>query len=337
GALARGCAGRHRSGAAGLHRGQVPAPRIRRPVTRRGRAWRRAFRRARVRPSHCQAAGRSAAGAGARGPARVLPTASPRGVAGHGSYRTVAGAKPDRRRAGRDAPRGGFSDLRLDRERPRRRAAPPVAPCGRTVHQRAGRLPASHGGGGRSMSAARIAVIGAGTMGHGIAYVAALAGFDVCLTDSQPDALRRGMGRLNDLLAIAVRRGKLTEQDRDAAAGRLHAESDFAPAVLDAEVVIEAVREHLGTKQQVFAEIDRAAPADALLATNTSSLSVAAIAAAARDPARVVGLHFFNPVHAMKLVEVVTHPQATSPSVERAVAFAKALGKEPIVVKDSPG
>src|SRR3989441_10189624 len=122
------------------------------------------------------------------------------------------------------------------------------------------------------------------------------------------------MGRLNALLAIAVRRGKLTEQDRDAAAGRRHGESDCAPAVLEAEVVIEAVREHLGSKQQVFAEVDRAAPADALLATNTSSLSVAAIAAAARDPGRVVGMHFFNPVHAMKLVEVVTHPQTTSQS-----------------------
>ena len=108
------------------------------------------------------------------------------------------------------------------------------------------------------MTAGRIAVIGAGTMGHGIAYAAALAGFDVRLTDSKPDALRFAMGRLNDLLAIAVRRGKLTEQDRDAAAGRLRAESDFAPAVLEAEVVIEAVREHLGTKQQVFAEVDRA-------------------------------------------------------------------------------
>ena len=187
------------------------------------------------------------------------------------------------------------------------------------------------------MTGGRIAVIGAGTMGHGIAYVAALAGFNVCLTDSQPDALRRGMGRLNDLLAIAVRRGKLTEEDRNAAAGRLRAEADFAPAVLDTEVVIEAVREHLGTKQQVFAEVERAAPAGALLATNTSSLSVAAIAAAVKEPARVLGLHFFNPVHAMKLVEVVTHPQSAAQAVERAVAFAKALGKEPIVVKDSPG
>ena len=187
------------------------------------------------------------------------------------------------------------------------------------------------------MSAGRVAVIGAGTMGHGIAYAVALAGFEVRITDSQPEALRRATGRLNDLLAIAVKRGKLTEEDRDAAAGRLRAEPDFAPAVREAEVVIEAVREHLGTKQQVFAELERAAPPSALLATNTSSLSVAAIAAAVQDPGRVLGMHFFNPVHAMKLVEVVTHPQTASASVERAVAFAKALGKEPIVVKDSPG
>ncbi|PYP94609.1 MAG: 3-hydroxybutyryl-CoA dehydrogenase [Gemmatimonadetes bacterium] len=187
------------------------------------------------------------------------------------------------------------------------------------------------------MTAGRVAVVGAGTMGHGIAYAAALAGFEVRLTDSQPEALRRVMARLDELLTNAVRRGKLTEENRDATAARLRAEADFAAAVLDAEVVIEAVREHLGTKQQVFAEVERTAPAGALLATNTSSLSVAAIAATVQDPGRVLGMHFFNPVHAMKLVEVVTHPKTTSRSVERAVTFAKALGKEPIVVKDSPG
>ena len=187
------------------------------------------------------------------------------------------------------------------------------------------------------MTAGRVAVVGAGTMGHGIAYVAALAGFDVRLTDSRPEALKLAVGRVTDLLAVAVRRGKLAEPDRAAAAGRLHAEPDLAATLADAEVVIEAVREHLGTKQQLFAEVGRMAPADALLATNTSSLSVAAIAAAVRDQSRVVGMHFFNPVHAMQLVEVVTQPQTASQSVERAVAFAKALGKEPIVVKDSPG
>jgi len=111
----------------------------------------------------------------------------------------------------------------------------------------------------------------------------------------------------------------------------------FAPAVAGADVVIEAVHEHLGVKQQLFAELERAAPGDALLATNTSSLSVADIAAAVQEPGRVVGMHFFNPVHAMKLVEVVTHARAAPAAVERAVAIARALGKEPIVVQDSPG
>jgi 3-hydroxybutyryl-CoA dehydrogenase len=187
------------------------------------------------------------------------------------------------------------------------------------------------------MSAGRVTVVGAGTMGHGIAYVAALSGFEVCLTDSRAEVLPLALGRLNDLLAVAAKRGKLAEPDRVAAAGRLRAEHEFAPAVAGADVVIEAVHEHLGVKQQLFAELERTAPADALLATNTSSLSVADIAAALQEPGRVVGMHFFNPVHAMKLVEVVTHPRAAPATVERAVAIARALGKEPIVVQDSPG
>jgi 3-hydroxybutyryl-CoA dehydrogenase len=187
------------------------------------------------------------------------------------------------------------------------------------------------------MSAGRLTVVGAGTMGAGIAYVAALAGFEVCLTDSRADALPRALGRLNDLLAVAVKRAKLAEPDRAAAAARLRVEHQLTAAVSGAEVVIEAVREHLGVKQQLFAELERAAPPDALLATNTSSLSVTNIAAAVREPGRVVGMHFFNPVHAMQLVEVVTHPRAAADTVQRAIALARALGKEPIVVQDSPG
>ena len=187
------------------------------------------------------------------------------------------------------------------------------------------------------MTTRRVAVVGAGTMGAGIAYAVALAGFDVCLTDSRAEVLPLALGRLNDLLAVAVKRGKLTEPERFAVSAQLRAEHQFAPAVSGAEVVIEAVHEHLGVKQQLFAELERAAPGDALLATNTSSLSVADIAAAVQDPGRVVGIHFFNPVHAMKLVEVVTHPRASPAAVERAVAFARALDKEPIVVQDSPG
>ncbi len=187
------------------------------------------------------------------------------------------------------------------------------------------------------MSDERVAVVGAGTMGHGIAYAAALAGFTVALTDSRAAALDAAVRRIGDLLAGGVQRGKLSDADRAAVAARVRAERALPAAVRDAAVVIEAVVEDLGVKQGLFAQLERAAPAGALLATNTSSLSVASIASGAHDPGRVVGMHFFNPVHAMKLVEVVTHPRVAAAVVERAVAFARALGKEPIVVRDSPG
>jgi 3-hydroxybutyryl-CoA dehydrogenase len=187
------------------------------------------------------------------------------------------------------------------------------------------------------MSRGCITVVGAGTMGHGIAYVAALAGYDVALTDSRAEALPAAIRRIGDLLAAGVKRGKLSEAALAAVAARLRAERDLAAAVRDADLVIEAVVEDLAVKRSVFAELERAAPAAALLATNTSSLSVASIAAAVQQPGRVVGMHFFNPVHAMKLVEVVTHPRAAPDAVARAVDCARALGKEPIVVQDSPG
>ena len=187
------------------------------------------------------------------------------------------------------------------------------------------------------MSAGPVAVVGAGTMGHGIAYAVALAGFDVRLTDNRSDAIPLAIRRIGDLLQGGVKRGKLNETDLSAVAARLRPERELSAAVREADVVIEAVVEDLGVKQRLFVELERTAPAEALLATNTSSLSVAAIAGAVRDPGRVVGLHFFNPVHAMKLVEIVRHPRAAAAAVERAVAFARALGKEPILVNDSPG
>ena len=183
----------------------------------------------------------------------------------------------------------------------------------------------------------KVAVIGAGTMGGGIAYVAALAGCEVVLSDAAAPALLRAMQSIEALLAGGLKRGKLTEADRAGVRSRLHTEPDLHTAVADAEVVIEAVVEDLAVKQGLFAEVERGAPASALLATNTSSLSVGQIAAAVNDPARVVGMHFFNPVHAMKLVEVVTHARSAPEAVDRAVALARRLGKEPIVVKDAPG
>jgi 3-hydroxybutyryl-CoA dehydrogenase len=187
------------------------------------------------------------------------------------------------------------------------------------------------------MKPTRVAVIGSGTMGHGIAYVAALAGCDVRLTDSRADALPQAMAKVESLLAGGLKRGKLTAANHADLVKRLHTDPTLGSAIRDAEVVIEAVVEDLAIKQRLFAEIERAAPAEALLASNTSSLSIGEIASAMTQPGRLVGMHFFNPVHVMKLVEVVTHGQESGRPAERAVEFARLLGKEPIVVKDSPG
>jgi 3-hydroxybutyryl-CoA dehydrogenase len=178
-------------------------------------------------------------------------------------------------------------------------------------------------------------------MGRGIAYVALVAGCEVRLHDARAGAVDLSLRSIEELFAKGVQRGKLSATDQAAAMTRLRPDATLAGAVKDADVVIEAVIEDLAIKQRLFAEIERAAPAQALLASNTSSLSIAGIADGLRQPARLVGMHFFNPVHAMKLVEVVTHGRPDGPTagraVERAVAFARQLGKEPIVVRDSPG
>jgi len=183
----------------------------------------------------------------------------------------------------------------------------------------------------------RVTVVGAGTMGHGIAHTAAVAGCTVTLTDSQPDALTQAAAKIDLLLAGGLKRGKITEVEIAAVRGRLRYQTALDRAADEADVVIEAIVEQLPGKRMVFEAIDASAPTRALLATNTSSLSVASIAAAVRDPSRVIGLHFFNPVHVMRLIEVVRHEHSSPEAVERGVAFARQLGKEPIVVQDSPG
>jgi 3-hydroxybutyryl-CoA dehydrogenase len=182
-----------------------------------------------------------------------------------------------------------------------------------------------------------VAVIGAGTMGHGIAQVAAMAGYSVKLTDARAEALDSARKRIAHNLAGAVQRGKLSREEADAAIGRITTSPDLQSSVRAAHVVVEAVVEDLTLKREVFAAIDAAADAGAVLATNTSSLSIAAIADATTRPERVVGMHFFNPVHIMKLVEIVVHEKADQASVEAATSFARKLGKTPIVVRDSPG
>jgi len=174
-------------------------------------------------------------------------------------------------------------------------------------------------------------------MGHGIAQVSAAIGCSVRLFDIDDGAVSRGMERIEGNLEKGVARGKVTDEARDATLSRLETTTSITGAVAGADLVIEAAPESMDLKASIFAEVDAAAPTHAVLATNTSSLSIAQIAASLRDPGRFVGMHFFNPVHIMALVEVVWCPSTAEQTRDTAVAFARRLGKEPIVVRDAPG
>ena len=182
-----------------------------------------------------------------------------------------------------------------------------------------------------------ITVIGAGTMGHGIAHVCAVMGAEVRIYDALAGAAQGAIERIAKNLAKGVDLGKVSPDQRAAALGRLKAFDELTDACADADCVIEAVPEHLELKREIFTTVDEAAPARALLATNTSSLPVGDIAGVIRDASRLVGMHFFNPVHVMKLVEVVRHAGSSDAAVALAVALAERMGKTPITVTDSPG
>lgn len=183
----------------------------------------------------------------------------------------------------------------------------------------------------------RIAVIGAGTMGHGIAQVAAQAGYHTTLTDARPAALPAALERIKANLAGGVERGKLSADSAAQTLTRIRMCPALRDAAAEAGLVIEAIVEDLDAKRSLFAELDTLVAPTTVLATNTSSLSVTRIAEATRRPARLVGMHFFNPVHLMKLVEIVTHATADRDAVERVREVARRMGKDPIVVRDSPG
>jgi 3-hydroxybutyryl-CoA dehydrogenase len=174
-------------------------------------------------------------------------------------------------------------------------------------------------------------------MGHGIAQVAAQTGMTVRIQDTLPGGAQSAIDRIAKNLAKGVELGKVTAADRDATLARLIALEEIAAAVTDADIVIEAVPERLELKTEIFTVVDKHAPANAMFATNTSSLPVADIASKLRDPSRLVGMHFFNPVHLMKLVEIVRHAKAAPEAVALAVALVEKLGKTPITVNDSPG
>lgn len=184
---------------------------------------------------------------------------------------------------------------------------------------------------------ANVAVLGAGTMGHGIAQVCAGVGCGVALYDIDDAAVGRGLERIRGNLDKGVELGKVTSEERDATLARVRTTTSIADACRNADLVIEAAPESVALKARIFAEVDDAAPEHAVLATNTSSLSIEEIGRSVRNPARFLGLHFFNPVHLMKLVEVVWGPDTSDATRIAGVAFARRLGKEPIVVKDAPG
>ncbi|GAC1477892.1 MAG: 3-hydroxybutyryl-CoA dehydrogenase [Gemmatimonadaceae bacterium] len=182
----------------------------------------------------------------------------------------------------------------------------------------------------------RVAVIGAGQMGNGIAHVFAQAGFPVTMIDVTPDALARGRATIAANLDRQIRKGALDAGARESILGRITGAPDVAAAA-EATIVIEAASERRDLKFAIFAELDRVAPAGAILATNTSSISITEIAAQTGRPENVIGMHFMNPVPVMQLVEVIRGLSTSDATTARTMELARTVGKTPVEVNDSPG
>ena len=187
------------------------------------------------------------------------------------------------------------------------------------------------------MAIERVAVIGAGTMGAGIAQVCAQAGWKTALFDAFPDGLERGMQRIDAFWDKGIARGKTTAEQKEEWAANLRAESDMQSAVQDADLVIEAVPEIPELKASIFEQLDAMAPPHTILGTNTSSLSIASIANATNRGDKVIGMHFFNPVPIMELLELVRHEGTSEETIAMAQAAGEAMKKTTILVKDVPG
>ncbi len=185
--------------------------------------------------------------------------------------------------------------------------------------------------------ARHITVLGAGTMGHGIAHAAASSGFSTVLYDVSDAVLERARGQIDGIFRKAVELGKATAADADAGIGRLRTTADVAAALGEADVVIEAAPERMELKLSLFGDIERHAPATAVVATNTSALSITEMAGLLRQPSRVAGMHFFNPVHKMKLVEIVRALESSSETLATIEHVATRMGKETVLVREAPG
>jgi len=183
----------------------------------------------------------------------------------------------------------------------------------------------------------KAAVLGAGTMGNGIAQVCAQAGMEVVLFDIADAPLQKGLANIDAMLAKGVARGKMEQAEADTLRSRVSGSTDLAAAVAACDLVVEAVPEKIELKQSVFTAVEAAAPEGAILASNTSSLSIDKIAACLKSPERFLGLHFFNPVPIMKLLEIVVGEQTSESTLVCARGLAERLRKDGIVVKDAPG
>jgi 3-hydroxybutyryl-CoA dehydrogenase len=181
-----------------------------------------------------------------------------------------------------------------------------------------------------------VGVVGLGTMGAGIAQISVQSGYRTMAREISDELAERGRATIDRYLGRGVEKGRLTDAERDEALGRLSLTTDIAD-LAECDLVIEAVLEELELKREVFAELDRVTRADAVLATNTSALSVAEIAEATERPERVIGMHFFNPAPVLPLVEIVRAPASSEDPVRAAYAWAQAAGKQPVICNDTPG
>jgi len=183
----------------------------------------------------------------------------------------------------------------------------------------------------------KVAVIGAGTMGHGIAHVAAMGGYRVALYDIQQEFVDRGLAAIAANLEKGIEKGKVTDEQKQTTLANLTGTIDLDSAIADAGLVIEATPENLELKQELYRQLDGKCRAETIFASNTSSLSIARLASATTRPDRVIGMHFFNPVHIMALLEVVVAESTSDQTLATVQAVGAQLGKETIVVKDFPG
>jgi 3-hydroxybutyryl-CoA dehydrogenase len=183
----------------------------------------------------------------------------------------------------------------------------------------------------------KVGVIGAGTMGHGIAQVCAMAGCEVVLCDLESDFVEKGLAKVQANLQKGVERGKVDSELAEASLARLSGTTDHAIVADEADLLIEAIPEKLSLKQALFRSLEAHAPEHVIYGTNTSSLSVAEIADAVTHSQRVIGMHFFNPVHIMKLLELVVHDGGDEAVTATIQAFGERIGKDVITVQDFPG